>query len=223
MAILVKKAMKSIYFKRILMVLGLMFVALILVWSRAFIGSIQAYHKGETYLEGKQYVRAVTFFDRSIHWYTPFNPFIEKSAERLWEIGEQAEKEGDIQLALIAYRTIRSGFYGASHFVIPGKIWIEKCDRKINALKGKKEREISEDSGSLKEALIQEQRNTAPAVLWTIVLEIGFLGWIGSVIGFIMFRLRHKKEDEYRSSSGFLWLIPTVCFFGLWIIGMMKA
>ena len=215
--------MMSGYFKRVSLILGLMVVALILVWSRALLGSIQAYHKGETFLEGRQYVRAITFFDRSIHWYTPFNPFVEKSAERLWEIGDQAEKEGDIQLALIAYRTIRNGFYGASHFVIPGKGWIKKSEEKIGSLMKKKGEEVSEDSASLKEALIQEQRNTSPAVLWTIVLEIGFLGWIGSVIGFIMFRLRHKKEDGYRASSDFLWLIPTACFFGLWIIGMMKA
>ena len=205
------------------MVLGLIVIALILVWSRAFLGSVQAYHKGETFLEERQYVRAVTFFDRSIHWYTPFNPFVEKSAERLWEIGEQAEKEGDIQLALIAYRTIRNGFYGASHFAIPGKGWIKKSDEKIGALTKKKREEVSKDSTSLKEVLLEEQKNTSPVVLWTIVLEVGFLGWIGSFIGFIMSRMRQKKEDDYRASSGFLWLILTVCFFGLWIIGMIKA
>jgi hypothetical protein len=223
MGVLTKKVIKSSYFRMVSTVLGLMAIALILVWARAFYGSIQAYQKGETYLEEKQYVRAVTYFDRSIHWYTPINPFVQKSAERLWDIGEQAEKEGDIRLALIAFRTIRNGFYGASHFITPGRAWIEKSDRKIDALMGGEGKEVSKDSASLKEALIQKQRNTAPAVLWTIVLEIGFLGWIGSVIGFIMFRMRHKKEGEYRASSGFLWLILTVCFIGLWIIGMMKA
>ena len=223
MGVLLNKVIKSSFFKTVSMVLGLIVIALILVWGRAFYGSIQAYQKGETYLEEKQYVRAVTYFDRSIHWYTPINPFVQKSAERLWGIGEQAEKEGDIRLALIAFRTIRNGFYGASHFITPGRAWIKKSDRKIDALIGGQEKEVSKDSALLKETLIEEQRNKSPVVLWTIVLEIGFLGWIGSVIGFIMFRMRHKQKGEYRVSSDFLWMILTVCFFGLWIIGMMKA
>ena len=207
------------------MILCLVAIGLIIVWARAFYGSMQAYQKGDTYLEGKQYVRAVTFFDRSINWYTPFNPYVQKSAERLWEIGEQAEKQGDIQLALIAFRTIRSGFYGASHFRTPGMVWIRKSERKVNALLGveEKEREISGDSASLREKLLRDQKGTSPKILWTIVLEIGFLGWIGSVIGFIMLYLRHEKEGETRVSLKILWITLTVVFFIFWIIGMMKA
>lgn len=205
------------------MILGLAAIALIMVWGRAFYGSIQAYQMGETFLKEKQYIRAVTFFDRSIHWYTPFNPFIQKSAEQLWAIGKQAEKEGDIRLALISFRTIRNGFYGASHFVTPGRSWINKTGREIDVLLGEEDGEVSDDSASLKEALLQEQKIAGPDVLWTILLEIGFLGWIGSVIGFIMFRLRHKKDGEYQASSSFIWLTLTVCFFALWIFGMVKA
>ena len=223
MNVLINKIIKSTYVRMISIVVSLMAIAFILIWARAFYGSIQAYKKGEAFLKEKQYIRAVTYFDRSIHWYTPFNPFVQKSAERLWGIGEQAEKEGDIRLALIAYRTIRSGFYGASHFVTPGMAWIKKSERKIDALMGEEDKEVSKDSASLKEAMLAEQKTPSPNVLWTILLEIGFLGWIGSVIGFIMFRRRHEKEAEYRASSGFLWLILTACFFGLWIIGMIKA
>jgi glycosyltransferase involved in cell wall biosynthesis len=49
------------------------------------------------------------------------------------------------------------------------------------------------------------------------------LDLIGSVIGFIMFRLRPEKEGGNRASSNFLWIMPAVVFFILWIIGMMKA
>ena len=208
-----------------MVIIGLMAIGFIIIWGRAFYGSLRAYQMGETYLEEKQYVRAVTFFDRSIHWYTPFNPYVHKSAERLWEIGEQAEKQGDIQLALIAFRTIRSGFYGASHFRTPGMEWIKKSERKVNALLGveEKEREVSGDSASLREKLLRAQKSSSPIILWTIVLEIGFLGWIGSVICFIMFRLRHEKKGEYRASSNFLWIVLTIVFFILWIVGMMKA
>ena len=225
MKVLLKKSIKSKHFKRATVILGLMAIGLIIIWGRAFYGSIRTYQKGEIYLEEKQYVRAVTFFDRSIHWYTPFNPYVQKSAERLWEIGELAEKQGDIQLALIAFRTIRNGFYGASHFRTPGMAWIRKSERKVNVLLGveAREREVSGDSTSLQEELLRDQKSTSPKILWTIVLEIGFLGWIGSVIGFIMLRVRHEKESENRASLKLLWITLTVVFFIFWIIGMMKA
>lgn len=225
MKVFLIKILESRQFKMISMILLLVFIGLFIVWGRAFYGSMKAYQKGETYLKEKQYIRAVTFFDRSIHWYTPFNPYVRRSAESLWSIGEQAEKEGDLRLALIAFRTIRSGFYGASHFRTPGKPWIKKSEEKVNALMrtGGKGGDVSSDSASLRESLLNDQKSTSPKVVWTIVLEFGFLGWIGSVIGFIMYRLRHEKEGEARASLKILWLILGVVFFSLWIVGMMKA
>lgn len=217
--------MGSKQFKRISTILLLVALGLFIVWCRAFYGSMKDYQKGEALLKEEQYVRAVTFFDRSIHWYTPFNPYVRKSAERLWAIGEQAEKEGDIRLALISFRTIRSGFYAASHLKTPGMTWIKKSEEKIKALVGTGGRvgDASDDSVSLREALLRDQRSTSPKIFWTIFLEIGFLGWIGSVIGFIMLRLRHEKEGEYRSSLKYFWIILAILFFTLWIVGMMKA
>jgi len=71
---------------------------------------MQDYDTGETLLKGNEIIRAITYFDRSLHWYAPVNPYLERAATRLWEIGEQAEKAGDKRLALIAYESIRTGF-----------------------------------------------------------------------------------------------------------------
>lgn len=215
----------SKYFKTAALILGLIALFITVVWGRAFYGSIQAYQKGKAFQEKGQYIRAVTFFDRAIHWYTPFNPYVRKSAEGLWEIGEQAEKQGDIKLALIAFRTIRSGFYGARHFTTPGKGWIKKSEQKISALMETEEKgeDVAGDSASLREDLFQDQKSTSPKIFWTIILEVGFLGWIGSVIGFIMFSLRKEREGKTPASSKLLWMVPALVFFILWIIGMMKA
>lgn len=103
MGAFLRELFKTQSIKKTYMILGLIAIFLIMVWARAFYGSMKAYHQGEIYLKGKQYIKAITFFDRSIHWYTPFNPYVRKSAERLWEIGNYAEGQGDIKLALIAY------------------------------------------------------------------------------------------------------------------------
>jgi len=207
------------------MIFCLVALALIMVWARAFYGSMEAYQRGETYLEDKQYVRAVTFFDRAIHWYTPFNPYVRKSAERLWDIGEQAERGGDLQLALMAYRTIRRGFYGASHFITPGRLWISKSERKIDTLlrweenKGK----VANETTTIRKKILEDQKSSSPSVLWTILLEMGFLGWVGSIICLIMFTFGRKKKDPFPKSSMFPWITLAVLFFVLWIMGMMKA
>ncbi len=225
MSTVITNLFKSQYIKKTCMVLGLVAMVFIMVWFRAFYGSMKTYHQGETYLKGRQYIKAITFFDRSIHWYTPFNPYVRKSADRLWEIGNHAERQGDIKLALIAFRTIRRGFYAASSFITPGKRWIEKCDLKISSLvmMEEKDRKGTDDSMSLKKTMPQSKEIVSPSIFWSIILEIGFLGWIGSVIGFIIFILGRKGEGRYFHYHAFIWIGLTFVFFALWVVGMMKA
>jgi hypothetical protein len=212
-------------YKIIFAIIALIAVAVSMVWARSFYGSMQSFREGEAHLKAERYIRAITYFDRSIHWYTPFNPYVEKSAKRLWEIGEHGEEHGDIKLALIAYRTIRRGFYAASHFVTPGREWIERSESKINALLllEEKKKRVPEEIVLLRKKLSKDQESTAPRILWTVILEIGFLGWIGSLICFIMFVLRRKREADSLTLSSFIWITLAAIFFTLWIVGMMKA
>jgi hypothetical protein len=225
MTIQIKDLLKNHYIKIGFIVFASIVISLGMVWARAFYGSMQAYRQGEKFLKQQKYIRAITFFDRSIHWYTPINPYVQRSAERLWEIGSYAQREGDIKLALIAYRTIRSGFIATSSFYTPGNGWVEKCELKIKELV-RMEEKGTEGKGHLnttKEEIPQIQKRVTPSILWSIVVEIGFLGWIGGVIGFIMFGIRRKKGAPHFMRSFFLWITFTTVFFGLWIIGMMKA
>lgn len=207
------------------MVIGLIAIILVMIWARTFFGSMRNYQKARTYLNEEQYVRAITFFDRSIHWYTPFNPYVRKSAENLWKIGEYAEKQGDIQLALMAYRTIRRGFYAARSFYTPGKKWIYECDLKIYEIMKLEQiqKETRDGSTVLGKYLSEGPKDASPNMFWTIILEIGFLGWIGVVICFIIYRLGFKGENKYSIASFLIWIAITIFFFALWIIGMVKA
>ena len=87
----------------------------------------QAFRKGD-------FTGAVAGYESALHMYIPCHPTIEKAAERLWQIGEMNERLGDVNRALIAYRSLRSSFYAAHWLVTPGMTWIEKCDKKIAAL-----------------------------------------------------------------------------------------
>jgi tetratricopeptide (TPR) repeat protein len=92
------------------------------------------FNLGEAALLKGDFAGAVAGFESALHMYIPFHPTIETAAERLWQVGESNEHQGDINRALIAYRSLRSSFYADHWLVTPGMTWIEKCDKKIASL-----------------------------------------------------------------------------------------
>lgn len=213
------------YLKIIPLVTAVTAILLIMVWLRAFYGSMQACQEGETYLKAGQHMKAITFFDRSIHWYTPFNPYVEKSAETLWEMSQDAEAKGDIRLALIAARTIRRGFIAARSFYTPGKDWIKKCDLKIYELL-KIEQERKDDlavDDIMDTSVLENPQVKGPDVMWSIILLVGLLGWIGTAIAFIISGFRDSHKTSPVSLSNLKWILLCALFFAIWVIGMTMA
>jgi hypothetical protein len=194
--------------------IGLSLFVMALIWIRAFFVSMHAYQEGEGFLNKQQHIKAITFFDRSIHWYAPLNPYVHKSAERLWEIGTRAEQQGDIALALIATRTIRRGFLAARSFYTPGGDWIDRCDAKIASL-------MAQDLPA--QASLAPRASPQPNVFWTLILEVGLIGWIGSAIGFLISGLRTGQTVRLRSRAAIFWGMLVIVFYAMWIVGMMRA
>jgi hypothetical protein len=190
-------------------------VLLLIVWGRVYYGSCQSYREGMAHLENQELVRAVTYFDRSIHWYTPFNPWVRKSSQRLWEIGENAERDGDTRLALIAYRTIRQGFYAARSVYQPGKDWIRRSEQRIAQL-------VRQETGALPPSLPSQEMQD-PDVFWSIVVVLGLFGWVGSVSGFIMAQWGPWSERKSSKMATLLCTVGFLVFFAVWMLGMMRA
>jgi hypothetical protein len=212
-------------FRTILAGVALVVIFLLMVWARVFYGSMQACREGEIHLQKTQYIKAITFFDRSIHWYTPFNPYVHKSAEHLWKISMDAQARGGIRLALIATRTIRRGFVSARSFYLPGRDWIEKCDLRIYELL-KIEQEKNDnliEEKIIKGSVFDDPQVRGPDIFWSIILLTGLLGWIGSAIAFLMSGFRTAQETRLFSLSNFKWIMLWAAFFTIWVVGIMKA
>jgi hypothetical protein len=109
-------------------------IVLLLVWGNTWYRQWSQYRKGEAALAAGDAITAIAGYESAIHMYTPVSPFVERSAEKLWSIGENFEKMGDLERALIAYRTLRSSFYSARWGYQPGSDWIDRCDGKIGPL-----------------------------------------------------------------------------------------
>lgn len=92
------------------------------------------------YLEGVQgektgnFMMALTGYESAIRMYHPFSSRVELSAQRIWNLAEIAERKGDNDRALAAYRSLRSAFYAVRWLRQPGQDWINRCDKKIAVL-----------------------------------------------------------------------------------------
>jgi tetratricopeptide (TPR) repeat protein len=122
--------LKNIIANGIVMIL----VSLLLFFASTWWRMSSQFSLGEAALRKGDFAGAVAGYESALHMYIPFHPTIEKAAERLWQIGETNERLGDVNRALIAYRSLRSSFYADHWLVTPGITWIEKCDKKIAAL-----------------------------------------------------------------------------------------
>ena len=109
-------------------------VSLLIFFASTWWRMSSQYDQGEAALRRGDFAGSIAGFESALHMYIPFHPTIEKAAQRLWQIGESNEKLGDVNRALIAYRSLRSSFYADHWLVTPGQNWISRCDKKIAAL-----------------------------------------------------------------------------------------
>ena len=109
-------------------------LAIMLIWGNTWYRQWSQFNRGEKALAAGDYIAAIADYESAIHMYTPGSPLVERSAERLWGIAEGFERSGDLERALIAFRSLRSSFYAARGLYTPGKEWIARCDTKIDAL-----------------------------------------------------------------------------------------
>ena len=109
-------------------------VSLALIWGNTLYRQHVQFDKGEQGLAAGDFLGAVAGFEASLHMYTPFSSLMEKSAQRLWDMGELAAQRGDVPRALIAFRSLRSSWYAVAGIYSPGQQWIEKCDVRIAQL-----------------------------------------------------------------------------------------
>lgn len=187
------------------------------VWVKAFWCSAADFRSAQTYLADKHYTRAITFFDRSMRWYAPLNPYVHRSAQQLWEIAGLCKQRGDIRLALVALHTIRQGFYASRSFFTPGAEWIRQCDAEIASLTDYGHKE----PGTTAHA--KTRRDAAPDTFWSFMVEIGLMGWVGSVLAFLYFGLIRAPVAAPAPKQAVIWGALCILFYALWIIAMTRA
>ncbi len=209
------------------LVKGLIFVLFftLLVGGKVFYNQRSHFLKAEKYYSEADWKLALREYDIAMHLYTPWSPYIQKSAERLWQLGEMFEKQDKPDWAVIAYSSIRSSFYASRSIFTPRKDWIIRCNDKISDINVKlliKEGSIKpeEAAGEKKKFLYVLEVDRAPSPFWSVLAEAGFLGWISSVLFIIIRGFDDKGKIRRRAIYGVTAFIFT---FGIWVISLLKA
>ena len=117
--------------RQIALVLLVMFV---MVWGRACYFQQNHYSDAEAALKEKKYKDAITSYEWTIRMYTPLSGEVEDACEKLWFIAGEYEKKRQLDLALIAYRSLRSSIYSIKSFYLPYGEWIKLTDEKIKGI-----------------------------------------------------------------------------------------
>ena len=201
---------------------SLMIIFVALLYIKTTYNSRQDFALGEDAYAHGAYKRAITHYERAIKWYTPLSTAVQRAVERLWQLGTEAEARGEISLALEAYQTLRSSLYAVQSFYIPYQSWIPKSEERIAPLlartKAGEEPNAEKLAQDTARFAMQLQRHVGPHLGWSILTEIGFLGWVGATIGLIWYVVDEAGHLVRR--QGLLWGSLMAVFFTLWLIGM---
>jgi hypothetical protein len=203
---------------------GLLFLALVLLVKVSY-GSRQELSLGTEADARGEYTTAITHYERAIKWYTPFSRSVRLAVKRLWTLGAEAERREDLSLALDAYWSLRRSLYAVQSLYLPYRDWMPRIEERIAMLMAK----TAQPEGQGGEKLTQNtarithmlQRNTSPTLGGSILVELGFLGWVGTAMGFIWSACCGHGRRTWQ--QGVLWGGGIVVFFGVWIVGMLLA
>jgi hypothetical protein len=208
--------------RQALRIFSLFIAFMVILYAKITYNANQDFALGEENYTRGQYKVAITHYGRAIKWYTPLSDVVRLAVERLWQLGTEAEARGDDALALDAYQTLRSSLYAVQSFYLPYQSWIPRSEEHIAPLLARTKAGASQDPDKLAQDTarfaLQLRRHVGPHLGWSILTEIGFLGWIGAAVGLIWYVV--DEQGHFARRQGLLWGSILALFFTLWIIGM---
>ncbi len=201
-------------------------IFVVLIWGKVLYVQRVHFMKAEEYYKTAEWKLAIREYDFAMHAYSPWSPYIEKSAERLWAIGQIYEKEDKPYWAINAFSAIRSSFYASRSLFTPGKDWIDRCENKIAGLDVKiliGEGDLRPEDAVSEEAkfLYLMKADREPVPLWAVLVEVSFFGWIASVL-FTIFR-GFDESGKLKFRQALYGTFFFVASFAVWVISLYRA
>jgi hypothetical protein len=206
-------------------VLAVIVVVLAALYARVMFTARRAVAEAEICIQEDRLDDAVFHLRRAAHAYAPLNPYNEHAYDRLWQLGRKAELEGDTHRALEAYRAIRSSILAARSTYTPHPARLAQVDDRIARLMARQSPPPADrhkpETQRMREHHALLADHSMPDPLWSVLLLVGFAGWVGACVGFIALGL--DRELVVRRRPALVCALVFACGMALWIAGMLLA
>lgn len=203
-------------------------VALVILLALAVrvIGSARAELAEARTIDGRgETAQAVAHYRRAARWYAPLSPYPDEALTRLAEIGADAERAGDVDLALSAWRSIRAATLGSRSFYIPYEDRLHEADHHIAALMARLPpppidvRRSVEEREAAHLALLEA--DAGPSALPSLVAIVGLATWIAAA--FLFATRAFGDDDQLVPREARRWGGVFALGLGLFVIGLWLA
>ena len=220
-------------FRRALQLGALGVVALGLVCARVVIAGEHEIAASTEALRQGDPVQATVRARRAAGWYAPGAPHVRVAYERLRALAQAAEQHRRFDLALLAWRAVRSSSTETRWLVTPHAADLEQADREIARLLSMPVGErgtVGEPDPALAAAELETLgREPGPRVPWMVALVAAFaLGAAGLALA-----ARQMGEGAATAAAGGWWraawtrarsgLLLTALGLGLWLLALWRA
>ncbi len=186
---------------------------IIILLLRLSFDQLQNYHNGVEDLKKGDYNSTITNFERVLNAHIPFSPLEKKAKKHLVDLASRFEDEGEPDLALLCYETVRTSRYLTRHVFIPDSKEIPFLNDRIASIKAQllvKDSMVKDFKEGYDQQMGIMNKDYSPSVFWSLVAVSAFWAYIGFIVLWIF-----KRKRPY---------IFIFCLaFILWITGLYLA
>lgn len=195
--------------------LGLLLFAVLVAYARAGVESRQAFSAGSEAHAAGDWQSAVLHYRHSAQWHAPAISRSADAVEALVSIGDERATEGDVEGALIAYRSARFAIMATRHLTTPHAAALPELHEKIAG-------HMADQAGG--GADVRERYRTQlddyegrrPNPWLAFGASAGFALWLLSLA--MMAWRGFEPEGRPRPRAFLGWLASAVLFLSVWLI-----
>jgi hypothetical protein len=190
--------------------------------GRAALAEGDAAHRRAAGLSGdaarQEEEEAIRRWRRAARWYAPGAPHVAAAYDRLRALASSSE---DPELALVAWRAIRSSSLATRSFYTPFEDRLGEANRHIATLMAASDTATGsrEEKRAFHLALLE--RDEAPSVFWSIFAVLGFFTWVGGGFWFAFRGVTAEDRLDRRQAATAGVLV--VLGMAVWMVSLYQA
>ncbi|MEE2756438.1 MAG: hypothetical protein VYA30_07240 [Myxococcota bacterium] len=208
-------------------VFGICFIILGL-WGRTWWSSRAELTRAVALERAGKIEQAIEHYQYAARWYSPLAKAPEEARAALQRIAADAERKGNLDVALKAYRRLRGAILSTRGMTNPGLNLLSSTNKAIAGLMAKQQFRLADASSAGRtEAELEAHHlrllalDPIPGFGWSALIVLSFLGWISGV--FYVIR-RGLNEDLTVEKGPFLkGTFATILLLAIWVFALTQA